>query len=319
MLIPVEFVHDIVASASSAFTESILFSISLDFIEDYEIMGFASLLAFLSLSSAHATVALLTRHSSPLGNSSFSLIDAEDATLVAVSSLAFPYQDPYVETCGAADAGFYVVGFPTGAPGAILYQLDSHLNLVRTWAQPADGLTFFDLQWSASLDALFGIAVNGTYGRVISRFDISGPEVVAAASLFTLPTMTFVNASAFDQAAATYYGLLNYFPSVNDPSQFILRVQVCVTGRSIIFDTVLLGSIAYVHANLLWRPSRNHQTQLTKTSSPFIAFCLAYRAGRRGRNAGDRLRGGHRAGRVPAVHRLPAGAPGASRARHHGR
>ena len=63
---------------------------------------------------------------------------------------------------------FYVVSYPTGA-GATIYYFDRSLSLLHTWTPKS--LSLFDLQYSARQKQMFGIAVNGTYGRVLSLFE----------------------------------------------------------------------------------------------------------------------------------------------------
>lgn len=121
------------------------------------------------------------RQQSSDGNATFSLIDSEDGSTVATSSLSFAYNRPLVEVTATDDSNFYVVSFPSDDPNGAthLWELSSKLAVKKQWTQPKGGLEFFDLQYSSLQSELFGIAVNGTYGRVISRLDTSGDEVIA--------------------------------------------------------------------------------------------------------------------------------------------
>jgi hypothetical protein len=86
---------------------------------------------------------------------------------------------------------WFLVTYPTGA-GATVYQLDGNtLAVVKKWT-PAT-LSLFDLQFSPAQGAMFGIAVSGTYGRILSQFTLSpSSSDITARSLFTLPNMWYV-------------------------------------------------------------------------------------------------------------------------------
>jgi hypothetical protein len=138
---------------------------------------------------------LVVQQVDPIGPATFSLHNTS-GDLVATSDFQVAYSRPLIEATATDSNTYYVVGFPNDDPdgSAHLYEFgqniddESDLTLMKEWVQPAGGLAFFDLQFSSLQQQLFGIAVNGTYGRVISHFDISGDEVTAD-YIVTLPYM----------------------------------------------------------------------------------------------------------------------------------
>jgi hypothetical protein len=135
----------------------------------------------LSATTATASNFLSIRQQSSVSNATISLVDSSDGSIVATSTLSFAYKRPSIEATATDDSNYYIVGFPTDDPNgaAHLWELTSKLIVKNEWVQSENGLVFFDLQYSSIQSQLFGIAVNGTYGRVISRLDISGEEVTA--------------------------------------------------------------------------------------------------------------------------------------------
>lgn len=138
----------------------------------------------------------------------------ENGKVTATSNVkAYPFSWPLVEmTHNTKSQEVYIITYPDNAPGAVLYLLDSDLQLKFTWDSVA--YSYFDLQYSSKQDSLFGIYVSSSYGRVFSRFDVnkSNSSDIAFTQLFTMPYMWYVNASTYQQSTDTYYALLNYFP-----------------------------------------------------------------------------------------------------------
>ncbi len=143
---------------------------------------------------------------------SFVLVDSTSGSIVQNSSLHFAFPFPLLETTVDNERKeISVVAYPKNASGAVLYVLDANLTVTQTLVQTA--LDFFDLQHSADRHTFFGIAVNGTYGRVLSDFTFDfAASSVHARPLAALPYMWYVNASSYDQKRNIYFGLLNNFP-----------------------------------------------------------------------------------------------------------
>jgi hypothetical protein len=81
------------------------------------------------------------------------------------------------------------------------------------WTPGPVGLELLDLQATPSRGVLFGIAVDGRYGRILSQFTfVEGNNTIGVQHLFRLPDMWYVNASTLDQRGQVYYGLINNFP-----------------------------------------------------------------------------------------------------------
>eukprot|EP00048_Salpingoeca_helianthica_P017736 m.238799 g.238799 ORF g.238799 m.238799 type:complete len:312 (+) comp22035_c0_seq1:76-1011(+) len=142
------------------------------------------------------------------GVASLSLVN-DEGVITKNSSLHFTFPFPLVETTvDQAHRRIYIIAFPKNVAGAQLYILDEQLNVV--FSGVSQTVTYFDLQYSPGQDAIYGIAVNGTYGRVLSNFTLN--STVTYRPLQALPYMWYVNASTYDSKTNTYYGLLNYFP-----------------------------------------------------------------------------------------------------------
>ena len=189
--------------------------------------------------TALAGVVMLSRHAGTLGNASFELLDDATGVILARSPLTFAFMDPLLETCAGGQA-FYAVSVAVGA-GSVLSSTLSQLgagtlDVERQWLPPATGgFAYFDLQWSRAAGVLIGIAVNGS-GRVLSRFDISGPAV-SATPLVVLPSMWFVNASTFDAAGDAYYGLLKQYPYSAEPGMRLLVAHISARA-SVVYSVV---------------------------------------------------------------------------------
>jgi hypothetical protein len=142
------------------------------------------------------------------GVASLSLVDDNGVTLLN-SSLHFTFPFPLVETTvDQVHQRIYIITFPKGVAGAQLYILNSQLSVA--FSGVSTDVQYFDLQYSPGQDAVYGIAVNGTYGRVLSNFTLN--STVNYRPLQALPYMWYVNASTYDPKTNTYFGLLNYFP-----------------------------------------------------------------------------------------------------------
>ncbi len=110
----------------------------------------------------------------------------------------------------------YIVSFPNNETGAVVWSFDADSLEVRDVWRPAGGLDLFDLQATPARGVLFGIAVDGRYGRILSQFSfVSGSDDVGVQHLFRLPYMWYVNASSLDLHSMTYFGLINHFPGPN--------------------------------------------------------------------------------------------------------
>jgi hypothetical protein len=173
-----------------------------------------------------------------------------DNTIDATSSLSFQYQTPLVETTSTDIGSYYVVSYPSDDPNgaAHLWELNSNLTVQNEWIQPANGLSFFDLQYSTIQSKLFGIAVNGTYGRIISYLDTTGDEVTAT-YIAPCPYMWYVNASTFNHDLDIYYGLLNKFNNASAGQKVIVtNVTDGCDSPSTIFDynVTLTGVLYYI-------------------------------------------------------------------------
>ena len=142
------------------------------------------------------------------GVASLSLVD-DFGNFIRNSSLHFTFPFPLVETTVDQNSRqIYIIAFPKTVPGAQLYILNEQLSVV--FSGVSQGLQYFDLQYSPAQNAVYGIAVNGTYGRVLSNFTLN--TTVTARPLQALPYMWYVNASSYDPKNNIYYGLLNNFP-----------------------------------------------------------------------------------------------------------
>lgn len=146
------------------------------------------------------------------------------------SSTTFSFRWPLVEmTTNLRNGDIYVISFTSENPGGVLYLFDRKLSLVHAWTKPP--FSFFDLQFSESQAALYGILVTTTYGRVLSNFTVSqANDAITATELFTLPYMWYVNASSFDQSTNRYFALINNFPGFENST---LDQQVVVADFSV--------------------------------------------------------------------------------------
>jgi hypothetical protein len=125
----------------------------------------------------------------------------------------FAFSWPHVQmTSNTRDQEVYVITYPEGAPGAVLFHLNKDLQQINKWDNVS--FNYFDLQYSNLQSTLYGIYVSSTYGRVLSNFtlDASSNYVPVPDQLFTLPYMWYVNASSFHHPSCHYYALINYFP-----------------------------------------------------------------------------------------------------------
>lgn len=159
------------------------------------------------------------------GKASVALYNASSGNAIISAPTTWQFPFPLVESTAVSSRKQVLsITFPTGATTADLYQFnasdgsDGAASLAL-----ADIATstewYFDLQYSEAQDTLYGIWVNGTYGRVLSEFpglgqgsSGSGPQPVVHRAISALPYYWYVNASTFDSANDVYYGLLNHFP-----------------------------------------------------------------------------------------------------------
>ncbi len=143
------------------------------------------------------------------GSATFNIFD-DSGVVLHSSSTHFVFPFPLIETTAdPVHKLIYVIAYPKGEDGAALYVFDARLNLASSHVSKA--VEYFDLQYSAAQNTLFGIAVNGTYGRILSNFLTLGSNV-SYRPIQALPYMWYVNASSYNIKADIYYGLLNNFP-----------------------------------------------------------------------------------------------------------
>lgn len=130
--------------------------------------------------------------------------------LVNSGDLQFSFRFPLVQvTTDPHNKRVILVGYPDGVEGATLWVMDSSLAVTKSFVNTK--FMYFDLQYSCSQQALYGIVVNGTYGRVLSRISVDSGESASYVPIKALPFMFYVNASSYDQNSNTYFGLLNNF------------------------------------------------------------------------------------------------------------
>ncbi len=168
---------------------------------------FAAVFVTLMLLGAQADIFVTQQDQS--GNAIFSLFNLAGEQYLN-SSLTFPYPAPLIETtANPEDNSIYIIGFPTTASGASLFELTPNLNVAHKWTPPS--FQFFDLQYCVAESTLFGIVVISRYGRNLSKITTTADSITYS-PIATLPYMWYVNASTFDQSQVIYYGLLNNFP-----------------------------------------------------------------------------------------------------------
>ena len=174
---------------------------------------FLLLVIFSAIAQGQEGTLLVLQSNDGQGTATVVLTNAQGEVTVR-STVAFSFRWPLVETTIDPQSRLcYIITFPTGVSGAVLYELKGAdgLNVNRQWQPPL--LSFFDLQYSLNARTLYGIAVDGRYGRILSKFTLGpSPSNVTATSIAPLPYMWFVNASTFNQQGTQFYGLLNNFP-----------------------------------------------------------------------------------------------------------
>lgn len=161
------------------------------------------------------------------GAASVALYNASTGNVITSAPTSWNFAFPLVESTAVSRRQQVLsITFPTGTTTAALYEFNasdgSSGNGAADLALAALTTSsdwFFDLQYSEAQDTIYGIWVNGTYGRVLSEFpglgqgsSGSGPQHVAHREIAPLPYYWYVNASTFDPANDVYYGLLNHFP-----------------------------------------------------------------------------------------------------------
>lgn len=170
--------------------------------------------------------------------------------IVQQSNTTITFDWPYVElTTDKTSQRTFIVSFPDGSNGPILYEFNAKLQLTQTWDKT--DYSFFDLQYAANQKTLYGIKVVSTYGRVISRFTATtGTDAVTAEELFTLPYMWYVNASSFDQVNERYFALCNYFPghpeTVSDQKIITCDTKVPTANCTVVDIINTAGAIQFI-------------------------------------------------------------------------
>ena len=134
---------------------------------------------------------------------------------MATTGFNVPFSWPSIQmTADRRHNKTYVVLFPDNQPifQSNLYEIDSNtLEVNYVWNNIS--YWFFDLQYSSSQSALYGIKVVSTYGRVLSNFTLDKEtNDITATELFSIPYMWYVNASTYDVVNNRYFALINYFP-----------------------------------------------------------------------------------------------------------
>eukprot|EP01039_Chlorochromonas_danica_P009861 gene9861-10908_t len=177
-------------------------------------------------------------------------LNTETGKIKQESNTTITFDWPYVElTTDKTSQRTYIVSFPDGSDGPILYEFDSQLKLTQTWDKT--DYSFFDLQYAANQKTLYGIKVVSTYGRVISRFTATpGADAVTAEELFTLPYMWYVNAPSFDQVNERYFALCSYFPghpeTVSDQKIITCDTKVPTANCTVVDIINTAGAIEFI-------------------------------------------------------------------------
>ena len=174
-------------------------------------MYFAFILLGLSVfSSSTAQLVVVRQDSNSTGF--IEKVDTSSGVVVKEADQQFVFDWPLVEMTSDSNTNdVYVVTYPEGYPGPVLYHLDHNLNMIYSWVNTP--YSFFDLQYSPEQSAMYGILVTTTYGRVLSNFTLDqANDEITASELYTLPYMWYVNASSFDPENSRYFALINNFP-----------------------------------------------------------------------------------------------------------
>lgn len=147
------------------------------------------------------------------GKGTVQSISADSGKIAAKSEVSFTFDWPLVQmTHKTDDKSVYIVTYPEGYPGAVLYLLNEE-TLAPTYTWENISYSFFDLQYSSKQSTLYGIYVSSQYGRVLSNFTAKqDTNELLVNQLFTLPYMWYVNASSFHAPSCHYYALINNFP-----------------------------------------------------------------------------------------------------------
>lgn len=160
-----------------------------------------------------------------------SLIDSNTGNLVKTSSCGVTFGWPSVEMTADAGSGkVFVVVFPDASGKSELHLLNGELEVQASWTNTSYWL--FDLQYAPKQDALYGIKVVSTYGRVISNFTaVIGEDSVGSTELFAMPYMWYVNATSFDTAGNRYFALGNNFADL--PFAYAQKIVTCDLSKDI--------------------------------------------------------------------------------------
>jgi hypothetical protein len=125
---------------------------------------------------------------------------------------------------------------------------------------------YFDLQFTAAQNTFCGIAVNGTYGHILSNFLTLGSNVTFR-PIQALPYMPFVNASTCNTKDDIYYGLLNNFPHQSNST----------TAQKLAVGNFFSATASAASSDLVFISSRTSPVIRFISFSPLEAqlYCLA--------------------------------------------
>jgi hypothetical protein len=196
------------------------------------------LLALASLSQVSSKFFAILQDSS--GTASFNIFD-DAGNVLQISSTHFVFPFPLIETTAdPVHKQIYVIGYPKGVDGAALYVFDGELNLLSS--DVSKSVQYFDLQYSAAQNTFYGIAVNGTYGRILSNFLTLGSNV-SYRPIQALPCMWYVNASSYNTKHDIYYALLNNFP--HQPNSTTAQ-KLAVGNFSSVHSSTLFADLVFL-------------------------------------------------------------------------
>jgi len=125
------------------------------------------------------------------------------------SSLSWTYRRPLVQITRDAIRSRFLLTTFIGDNTTVFFLRQDSLTVVNKFETTTDA--FFDLQHNNKQDAIYGIHVENTYGRVLSNFSSIVPPKPVIKSLFTLELFWYVNASALDSETGRYFAILNNF------------------------------------------------------------------------------------------------------------
>ncbi|CUG86170.1 membrane-associated protein, putative, partial [Bodo saltans] len=92
-----------------------------------------------------------------------------NGSVISTSNLQWAFRWPLVEVSVDTNTQLiHIITYPESIGNATLYKLAYDLTLVST--EISSGLSYFDLEFSATRNMFFGIAVTSPFGRELSRF-----------------------------------------------------------------------------------------------------------------------------------------------------